>query len=112
MRVQETYKSFAQTISTTATLPADPQSQGKMLSLEEENQKLKAQLQVFTEIQLENEALTKLKTCALSGCTVNIPAQHHWARFVHGPLLLFVDKGENQNATKLAGVITPEGVVG
>lgn len=114
MRIQQTYRLFAQNISTTAghyLLLLDLKKQ--ISTVEQENQKLKAELQVLNEIKLENERLTQLNDLRsqLPNFT-NVPARTTGKDLFTDHASLFLDKGSNDKISNLAGVITYEGVVG
>jgi rod shape-determining protein MreC len=114
MKIQETYKSFAQTISTTAAHYLKILNLKEQLTLlEQENQKLKAELQAFDEVRIENERLTQLNDLRSQlPVFTNIPARITGRDLFTDHYSLFIDKGGSQNIPKLAGIITPEGVVG
>ncbi|MCB9072421.1 MAG: rod shape-determining protein MreC [Bdellovibrionaceae bacterium] len=114
IKIQEIYKSFAQTISTTTTHYLQILNLKEQLTqLEEENQKLKAQLQTLKEVEIENDRLTRI-----TELRSQLPHFTDIAARISGRDLftdhysLFIDKGSEQNIPKLAGIITPDGVVG
>lgn len=114
MKIQETYSLFAQNVSTTAShylLLLDLKKQ--ISQLEQDNQKLKAELQVLNEIKLENERLTQLNDLRSNLPNfVNIPARTTGKDLFTDHASLFLDKGSDQKIPNLSGVITYEGVVG
>lgn len=114
MKIHETYRLFAQNISTTAShylLLLDLKKQ--IRQVEQENQKLKAELQVLAEIKLENDRLTQLNELrSILPNFTNIPARATGKDLFTDHASLFLDKGSAQKIPNLAGVITYEGVVG
>jgi rod shape-determining protein MreC len=114
MKIQQTYRLFAQNVSTAAEnylLLLDLKKQ--ISSVEQENQKLKAELLILDEIKLENERLTQLNDLrsTLPNFT-NTPARITGKDLFTDHASLFIDKGADHKIANLAGVITYEGVVG
>lgn len=114
MKIHETYSLFAQNIGTTTQkylMLLDLKKQ--MLSVVEENQKLKAELQVLNEIKIENDRLTQLHDIKSQ-----LPSFQNVAGRITGKDLftdhfsLYLDKGKSNNISTLSGVITHDGVVG
>jgi len=114
MKVHETYRLFAQNVSTTAShYLALLDLKNQISTLEQDNQKLKAELQVLAEIKLENERLTQLNDLrSILPAFNNIPARTTGKDLFTDHASLFLDKGTDQRVPNLAGVITYEGVVG
>lgn len=114
MKIQETYSLFAQNVSsTTAHYALLLNLKNKMTILEKENQTLKAELQVLSEIKLENDRLTKLNDLKSSlPHFTNVPARITGKDIFTDHFSLFLDKGEKQGLPILSGVITYQGVVG
>lgn len=114
MKIHETYRLFAQNISTTAGhYLVLLNLKKKMTELEQENNKLKAELQVLLEIKMENDRLTQLNDLRsqLPHFT-NIPARVTGKDLFTDHSSLFLDKGKNHRLGNLSGVITYDGVVG
>lgn len=111
---QRYYYMFADSVSSTTRQYLQLLTLKKELrEVQVENQKLKAKLQVLKELKLENQRLEELLEYKSEVPSFHFIVAKVTARdLMSDHFSLFINKGSEEGITKLAGVISPKGVVG